>query len=64
MSSPPSATSQEFSNNRELVIEPRFEALDESHRSAVEADFEQVNELAYVKGVETIIEETTFHSLN
>jgi len=41
-----------------------IEALPDTERAAVEADFEQVNELAYAKGVEAILEEAAFRNVD
>lgn len=76
----PNAVLKEYFTGKELLGEVDFdalaketdieavseatEALPDTQRAAVEADFEQVNELAYARGVEAILEEAAFRDIN
>jgi hypothetical protein len=46
------------------AVSEAIEALPDAQRDAVEADFEQVNELACAKGVEAVLEEAAFRNLD
>ena len=46
------------------VLSEAIAVLPDDRREAVEADFEQINELAYARGVEAILEEAAFRRLD
>lgn len=57
----------DFGKLGETEIDPIFEAMDElsdKQRNDIEAEFRQINELAFEKGVLLLIEEANFHSID